>query len=77
LQAADWLAYEYSKAHEEFEAGTLDSWRWPFEQFNSILGEPTTYTVEDLEQMEKMLKLNREIAQWGDRLGRSASAMHS
>jgi hypothetical protein len=70
LQAADWLAYELSNAHEKFDAGTLTSWRWPFEQFNKIPGEPTTYTEENLQEQDKLLDLNRQIDQWARKLGK-------
>jgi len=69
LQAADWLAYEITNAHEEFEAGRLQKFRWPFEEFNRILGEPTTYTESNLEEMEESLQLNKSLLEWEHRTG--------
>jgi len=72
LQAADWLAYELSLSVRQFEEGTVQEiagMRWPMQQFHRILGEPGTYEVEDLREMERKLRSVREIDLWERRAG--------
>jgi hypothetical protein len=64
LQAGDWLAYELSDAVEKQEAGTLKEFRWPLEQFERILGEPTVYTESDIKESESLLNLNTQLIKW-------------
>lgn len=70
LQAADWLAYEINNAHEEFEAGKFFSYRWPYEEFRKLTGEPSTYTDKDMEEQDKRFDLNRQIDQWTRKVGK-------
>jgi hypothetical protein len=70
LQAADWLAYEIQHATVQFEENRLNEFRWPMEEFHRIHGEPTTYTAEDTEKMEKLLDASKEINKFSVRLQR-------
>jgi hypothetical protein len=70
LQAADWLAYEVSDAHDTFEKGTLEQFRWAYQEFDGIRGEVSTYTERDLVEMDKMLTSQTEITQFSEKLSR-------
>jgi hypothetical protein len=70
LQAGDWLAYEIQHATVQFEEDRLNHFRWPMEEFDRVLGEPTTYTAEDVEKFDKLLDASKEINKFVERLSR-------
>ena len=71
LQAADWLAYELSLAAKKYcigplsgKLGPISDLRWPMQQFMNIQGVPGIYAAEEIEEVEKKLKLLGELTNW-------------
>lgn len=68
LQAADWLAYELSLAMKQAESGkTVESTtelRWAMQEFLGIHGNTGVFTIEDMQQFQKMLELTKDLRAW-------------
>jgi hypothetical protein len=59
LQAADWYSYELSLAvRQAFDGKIADfyDFRWPMQQFESLVGAPGIYLEEDIQKMESRFK---------------------
>lgn len=67
LQAADWLAYELGLALRQMDAGrikTIADFRWPFHEFQRILGDAGTYRTRDIADAEQKLAALRADPNW-------------
>jgi hypothetical protein len=67
LQAADWLAYELRLALQHLNEGKIKKegdFRWPYKQFESILGDAGTYTANDIADAEQKLAALKADPEW-------------
>jgi hypothetical protein len=67
LQAADWLAYESCIAVQQVandEVKEIADLRWPMQEFVRILGEPSVYTSDNIQELEKSLNIVKKIDEW-------------
>lgn len=67
LQASDWLAYELGLAIRQMDAGkikNIKSFRWPFHEFQRILGDAGTFRTKDIADAEQKLAALRSDPDW-------------
>jgi len=67
LQAADWLAYEPGLAVRHMESGRakkMSDLRWPMKEFMTVLGDAGTYSVRDIQEVERKLNILKTIPDW-------------
>ena len=72
LQAADWLAYELRLAlqhHNEGRIKTTQDFRWPFREFQRILGDAGTYDAKDIRDAEQKLAALKTNPEWDNVAG--------
>ncbi len=72
LQAADWYSYELSLAVRQAFDGKISDFsdfRWPMQQFESIVGAPGIYLENDIKTMESKFQQTGSLSDWENQNG--------